>query len=116
MFFFSSRRRHTRCALVTGVQTCALPICLRAWVEAQTHHPIGYVEQLYTFADGDRANWQGQRIISVSYLGLTRESENLDIDSVGWQDWYRYFPWEDWRLGRPQMLIDKILPDRKSVV
>src|SRR3546814_17467895 len=28
-FFFSSRRRHTRCALVTGVQTCALPICVR---------------------------------------------------------------------------------------
>src|SRR3546814_7097996 len=27
-FFFSSRRRHTRCALVTGVQTCALPIWL----------------------------------------------------------------------------------------
>src|SRR3546814_9903254 len=27
--FFSSRRRHTRCALVTGVQTCALPICAR---------------------------------------------------------------------------------------
>src|SRR3546814_15010704 len=27
MIFFSSRRRHTRCALVTGVQTCALPIC-----------------------------------------------------------------------------------------
>src|SRR3546814_15566169 len=37
IFFFSSRRRHTRCALVTGVQTCALPICsagaraARAW-------------------------------------------------------------------------------------
>src|SRR3546814_7988371 len=29
VFFFSSRRRHTRCALVTGVQTCALPIS--AW-------------------------------------------------------------------------------------
>src|SRR3546814_2882760 len=29
LFFFSSRRRHTRCALVTGVQTCALPI---SWV------------------------------------------------------------------------------------
>src|SRR3546814_944342 len=28
VFFFSSRRRHTSCALVTGVQTCALPICL----------------------------------------------------------------------------------------
>src|SRR3546814_1878455 len=38
LFFFSSRRRHTRCALVTGVQTCALPISVarnavgnRAW-------------------------------------------------------------------------------------
>src|SRR3546814_7964895 len=30
MFFFSSRRRHTRCTLVTGVQTCALPICRRS--------------------------------------------------------------------------------------
>src|SRR3546814_612953 len=29
ILFFSSRRRHTRCALVTGVQTCALPICSR---------------------------------------------------------------------------------------
>src|SRR3546814_4503008 len=28
LFFFSSRRRHTRCALVTGVQTCALPISI----------------------------------------------------------------------------------------
>src|SRR3546814_16287917 len=35
-FFFSSRRRHTRCALVTGVQTCALPICLfRAHLSAR---------------------------------------------------------------------------------
>src|SRR3546814_9690902 len=35
VFFFSSRRRHTRCALVTGVQTCALPIFdgLRALVQ-----------------------------------------------------------------------------------
>src|SRR3546814_20116864 len=32
LFFFSSRRRHTRCALVTGVQTCALPI----WVITAT--------------------------------------------------------------------------------
>ena len=27
---------------------------LRSWVETQTHHPLGYVEQLYTFADQDR--------------------------------------------------------------
>src|SRR3546814_4126250 len=40
-FFVSSRRRHTRCALVTGVQTCALPIC--------RHTPFfkGYRPQFY---------------------------------------------------------------------
>src|SRR3546814_10087587 len=37
-FFFSSRRRHTICALVTGVQTCALPIC---WVEAGAGQVVG---------------------------------------------------------------------------
>lgn len=83
---------------------------LRAWVETQTHHPLGYVEQLYTFADGDRANQQGQRIISVSYLGLARELENPAIDTVGWQDWYRYFPWEDWRDGCPDIIEKRILP------
>src|SRR3546814_2539567 len=36
MFFFSSRRRHTRCALVTGVQTCALPISYVENVEHET--------------------------------------------------------------------------------
>src|SRR5580692_8117457 len=44
---------------------------LRAWVEEQTGHPLGYVEQLYTFADRDRrAASDGARAISISYLGL----------------------------------------------
>src|SRR3546814_2674086 len=34
LFFFSSRRRHTRCALVTGVQTCALPILSSSFAAA----------------------------------------------------------------------------------
>src|SRR3546814_8988778 len=34
-FCFSSRRRHTRCALVTGVQTCALPICTKDSLTAE---------------------------------------------------------------------------------
>src|SRR3546814_997875 len=43
--FFSSRRRHTRCALVTGVQTCALPICPQIGVDLnpqgfEIHHRI----------------------------------------------------------------------------
>src|SRR3546814_3225254 len=40
MFFFSSRRRHTRCALVTGVQTCALPI-LQASVRNDDNEQFG---------------------------------------------------------------------------
>src|SRR3546814_14002184 len=36
-FFFSSRRRHTRCALVTGVQTCTLPICGRGGIGRRRH-------------------------------------------------------------------------------
>src|SRR5215472_8235279 len=47
---------------------------LRGWVERQTHHPLGYVEQLYTFADRNRTEAaSGRRIVSISYLGLTRE-------------------------------------------
>src|SRR3546814_6190625 len=44
LFFFSSRRLHTRCALVTGVQTCALPICL-----SRSGRENGFVVQLDHF-------------------------------------------------------------------
>src|SRR3546814_12643736 len=39
-FFVSSRRRHTRCALVTGVQTCALPICERGHCEDRKKNTV----------------------------------------------------------------------------
>jgi hypothetical protein len=76
---------------------------LRAWVERQTHHPLGYVEQLYTFADNDRNAEHGSygRAISISYLGLTREQPNQDA-AASWRDWYWYFPWEDRRQAGPE--------------
>ncbi|OZI40832.1 hypothetical protein CEG14_03480 [Bordetella genomosp. 1] len=83
---------------------------MRDWVETQTHHPLGYVEQLYTFADRDRSDAAGSRVISVSYLGLTREAGETGVAQVGWQDWYRYFPWEDQRAGRPAVLTGEIEP------
>src|SRR3546814_9851343 len=43
-FFFSSRRRHTRCALVTGVQTCALPILIRMMVMALAFYGMSTFE------------------------------------------------------------------------
>src|SRR3546814_1370777 len=41
VLFFSSRRRHTSCALVTGVQTCALPIICGGGDSAMSAQPIG---------------------------------------------------------------------------
>ncbi|MBV7484284.1 hypothetical protein [Bordetella sp. BOR01] len=87
---------------------------LRAWVETQTHHPLGYIEQLYTFADRDRSDDGGRRTISVSYLGLTREAGETGVAQVGWQDWYRYFPWEDHRDGPPVLVNDLIAPRLKA--
>src|SRR3546814_2010723 len=50
VFFFSSRRRHTRCALVTGVQTCALPISLTSSSDGQmgseANEPSGLIPGL----------------------------------------------------------------------
>ncbi|MEG0052414.1 MAG: hypothetical protein RR718_06235 [Comamonas sp.] len=88
----------------------SLQVSLRAWVEKQTHHPLGFVEQLYTFADRDRSQELGVRAISISYLALTRELDDDGHAQPGWQDWYRYFPWEDWRSGAPEVIDGQIAP------
>lgn len=86
-----------------------LQMGLRAWVEKQTHHPLGYVEQLYTFADRDRVH-EGGRVVSISYLGLTREAEPEATTESAWRGWYRYFPWEDWRDGPPKLVTRHVMP------
>src|SRR3546814_8069802 len=45
IFFFSSRRRHTRCALVTGVQTCALPISFKLKTRHVRNDPSEWIRQ-----------------------------------------------------------------------
>ncbi len=84
---------------------------LRSWVERQTHHPLGYIEQLYTFADRDRTEpATGRRIVSISYLGLTQEGPSAGKRNPVWHGWYRYFPWEDWRGGPPPFVKIEIVP------
>src|SRR3546814_19780454 len=53
MFFFSSRRRHTRCALVTGVQTCALPISNLKYLTENglTGLPNEYYQRFESYTD-----------------------------------------------------------------
>jgi hypothetical protein len=84
---------------------------LRAWVERQTHHPLGYMEQLYTFADSDRAEDESpHRAISISYLGLTREGPPSGTYAASWRSWYDYFPWEDRRAGEPDFIAALLVP------
>ncbi len=94
-----------------------LEIGLRAWVEAQTHLDLGYVEQLYTFGDRGRHAQPfdtDPRVMSVGYLALTRRSpesdEVLQRSAAAWRPWYEFFPWEDWRGGRPEPLDQSIVP------
>ena len=88
-----------------------LQIGLRSWVERQTHHPLGYIEQLYTFADRDRTrDGAGERLVSISYLGLTREEHLTGQRDPRWQSWYRFLPWEDWRSGPPALVARIIAP------
>jgi hypothetical protein len=84
---------------------------LRSWVERQTHHPLGYIEQLYTFADRDRTHGGvGERLVSISYLGLTRQSHPSGERDPRWQSWYHFLPWEDWRSGPPALVARVIAP------
>ncbi len=93
-----------------GVEHRSLQSGLRAWVERQTGHPLGYLEQLYTFADSDRRiPLNGARAISISYLALTRE-ERLAASRAAWRPWYEYFPWEDHRAGPPPQIASEIAP------
>src|SRR3546814_10422235 len=55
VFFFSSRRRHTRCALVTGVQTCALPIsCYEVMRDTAAAHYIRETGRSWIPSTGNR--------------------------------------------------------------
>ena len=87
---------------------------LRAWVESQTQHSLGYVEQLYTFADRERE--EAAHVLSISYLGLTCEPAQSPQGATSWQDWYSFFPWEDWRQGAPAVLQSCILPHLQAWV
>jgi hypothetical protein len=84
-------------------------IGLRAWVAEQTGLRLGYAEQLYTFGDRGRHAQRGDaeaHAVSVGYLALTRIGEGMNElpKTASLLPWYHFFPWEDWRHGRPECL------------
>jgi hypothetical protein len=92
-----------------------LEIGLREWTKRQTGLDLGYVEQLYTFGDRGRHAEPGapSHILSVGYLALTRGADE-ELMGSHWSPWYAYFPWEDWRLGKPEILTNEIEPRLKD--
>jgi hypothetical protein len=84
-------------------------IALRRFVAEQAELEVGYVEQLYTFGDRGRHAREGDtapHIVSVGYLALTQAT----AAGARFEPWYKFFPWEDWREGRPKILDGAILP------
>ncbi|MCC3244707.1 NAD regulator [Methylocystis sp. WRRC1] len=95
-------------------------IGLREWVAEQTGAPLGYVEQLYTFGDRGRHARAGDRdphVVSVGYLALTRIGDETQRPAEGaWRSWHDFFPWEDWRKGRPEIIETTIAPGLRGWV
>lgn len=86
---------------------------LRAWVAEQAGLDLGYVEQLYSFGDRGRhaePGDAGPHVVSIGYLALTNASQIDERQRGSWRSWYHYFPWEDWRKGRPEILSTEIEP------
>src|SRR5438309_3139476 len=90
-------------------------IGLRAWVEEQAGLRLGYVEQLYTFGDRGRHTQAGDtdaHVASIGYLALTRAANNASrAPGATFEPWYRFFPWEDWRASRPEIIERDIFPE-----
>ncbi len=92
---------------------------LRSWVKEQTFLDLGYAEQLYTFGDRGRhlvKPGEGPRVVSVGYLALTRASGDSGAPETLWRNWYLYFPWEDWRIGKPALIDAVAAPALKAFV
>lgn len=76
---------------------------LRRYVAEQTGLELGYVEQLYTFGDRDRApDAATTRRLSVGYLALVQETPASP--GTRWVEVHDFLPWEDHRQGRPAVV------------
>ena len=89
---------------------------LKEFVTRQTGFALGFVEQLYTFGDKGRdapladVGAGEARVISVGYLALAPDAVETPAPDSAWASWSRFFPYEDWRRGRPESLDALIGP------
>src|SRR3546814_16216978 len=93
LFFFSRRRRHTRCALVTGVQTCALPILTGAAV------PIGNFAHPYLGGSSRMSSRLKSRIRTFAGLSSERIASptqyTFSLGNPRWRKNATHYPYGD---------------------
>src|SRR3546814_11023575 len=126
VFFFSSRRRHTRCALVTGVQTCALPISTRdpmdpavqeAWLAIPyTLDKLGahtqalqYYEKAVGILENARKR-MNEALVSIKQGRMVDTIVRRDHDSEAGWDWTRH----DMPPPHETSFIQNLLADPRS--
>src|SRR3546814_11655703 len=82
IFFFSSRRRHTRCALVTGVQTCALPIYSQ-WKFMRVAFQRGdRTPHLGAYRERARRPGRSRRIVESMFFDFSEDALRPDFIAV----------------------------------
>jgi hypothetical protein len=102
------------CGLFSPRQHDSLETALRACVCHQTGIELGSARQIGTLG-GQRGAAGGAQsaplpVVAVCYLALVAPAQVGDREGASWRSWYRYFPWEDWRQGKPAYLTDDIEP------
>src|SRR3546814_573598 len=75
VFFFSSRRRHTRCALVTGVQTCALPICINDLGPVETNAHLFRYDSVHGRFNGEVKTRDDAIDVGRGWIKVTAERD-----------------------------------------
>ena len=94
---------HLKAACALG---CAIrPASISAMPNSFIHSPIAAAMP----EPGDAT----PHVVSIGYLALTEASADHGLTHGIWRSWYQYFPWEDWRRSRPDIIANEIEPRLK---
>src|SRR3546814_6055791 len=125
-FFFSSRRRHTMCALVTGVQTCALPIYQRDLDFARKYglevrRVVAEGDKTGAVFEGDEAYTGPGALVNSGFLdGLPVEEAKRAViaraEGEGWGEGSTVYRLRDWGVSRQRYRSEEHTSELQSLM
>jgi hypothetical protein len=102
------------CGPFSPRQHGSLEAAVRSCVLARTGIKLGLARQICTLGAPvglpGPAPAQDEPGVAICYLALVDPARIGDRDGVSWRSWYAYFPWEDWRRGKPGCLTEIVEP------